>query len=80
MRVYVCACACVCVCVWADHMILHPSLSIDDIIERYRMEDISAGVRLTEPLDVVSVMHRNSVERSKLVQGTVEARTMCKGV
>ena len=80
VRVCMCMCVCVYVCVWADHMILHPSLSIDDIIERYRMEDISAGVRLTEPLDVVSVMHRNSVERSEPVQGTVEARTMCKGV
>ena len=30
-------------------------LSIDDIIERYKKEDISAGVCLTEPVEVVSV-------------------------
>ena len=40
-----------------DHMTVISSLSIDDIIERYKTEDISAGVRLTEPLDVVSATY-----------------------
>ena len=61
-------CVCVCVCTdghgWVGGWVCRRShdcdlisLSIDDIIERYKTEDISAGVRLTEPLDVVSATY-----------------------